>query len=43
MKKVGVVRLHILAAWRTESLFQFFAVIGFKRGDMINLEFKIDD
>ncbi|MHA2244334.1 MAG: GNAT family N-acetyltransferase [Candidatus Hodarchaeales archaeon] len=43
MKKVGVDTVYTLVSWRDWELLRFFDAIGFKRGDMVNLEFKIDD
>jgi hypothetical protein len=43
MKKVGVDRVYTFLNWREWGLLQFFDAMGFKRGDMINLEFKIED
>lgn len=43
MKKVGVDTVYTLVNWRDWGLVQFFDAMGFKRGDMINLEFKIAD
>ncbi|MFX0066443.1 MAG: GNAT family N-acetyltransferase [Candidatus Hermodarchaeota archaeon] len=43
MKKVGVDTVYTLVNWRDWGLLQFFDAMGFKRGDMINLEFKIED
>ena len=43
MKKVGVDTVYTLVNWRDWGLLQFFDAMGFKRGDMINLEFKIAD
>jgi len=43
MKKVGVDSVYTLVNWRDWTLLQFFDAMGFKRGDMINLEFKIAD
>ncbi|MFX0094308.1 MAG: GNAT family N-acetyltransferase [Candidatus Hodarchaeota archaeon] len=43
MKKVGVERVYTLVNWRDWDLLQFFDAMGFKRGDMINLELKIED
>ncbi|MFX1505633.1 MAG: GNAT family N-acetyltransferase [Promethearchaeota archaeon] len=42
MKKVGVDTVYTLVNWREWELLRFFNAIGFTRGDMINLEFKID-
>jgi len=41
MKKVGVDTVYTMINWRDWSLLQFCDAIGFKRGDMINLELKI--
>jgi len=44
MKKVGVdTTVYTFVNWRDWGLLQFFDAMGFKRGDMINLEFKIGD
>ncbi|MFX0173295.1 MAG: GNAT family N-acetyltransferase [Candidatus Hodarchaeota archaeon] len=43
MKKVGVDTVYTLVNWRDWELLRFFDAVGFKRGDMINLEFKIHD
>jgi GNAT superfamily N-acetyltransferase len=43
MKKVGVNTIYTLVNWRDWELLRFFDATGFKRGDMINLEFKIAD
>ena len=43
MKKVGVDTVYTLVNWRDWELLRFFDAIGFKRGDMVNLEFKIED
>ncbi|MBC8457811.1 MAG: GNAT family N-acetyltransferase [Deltaproteobacteria bacterium] len=43
MKKVGVDTVYTFVNWRDWGLLQFFDAMGFKRGDMINLEFKIED
>ena len=43
MKKVGVDTVYTFVNWRDWGLLQFFDATGFKRGDMINLEFKIGD
>ena len=43
MKKVGVDTVYTLVSWRDWELLRFFDAIGFKRGDMVNLEFQIDD
>ena len=43
MKKVGVDTVYTLVNWRDWALLQCFDAMGFKRGDMINLEFKTED
>lgn len=43
MKKVGVDTVYTLVNWRDWELLRFFNAIGFTRGDMINLKFKITD
>lgn len=43
MKKVGVDTVYTLVNWRDWELLRFFNVIGFTRGDMINLELKINE
>jgi len=43
MKKVGVDTVYTFVNWWECDLLQFFDAMGFKRGDMINLEFKIED
>jgi len=40
-KKVGVDTIYVFVNWRDWDLLKFFDRIGFKRGDMINLEMKI--
>jgi predicted N-acetyltransferase YhbS len=40
-KKVGVDTIYVFASWKDLDLLQFFDKMGFKRGDMINLEMKI--
>ncbi len=42
MKKVGVKKVYTLVNWREWSLLRFFDAMGFKRGDMINLEFELE-
>lgn len=39
----SLVSVYTLVNWRDWTLLQFFDAMGFKRGDMINLEFKIAD
>jgi len=41
MKKVGVDTIYTFINWRDWSLLQFCDAMGFKRGDMINLELKV--
>ncbi len=43
MKKVGVDTVYTLVNWRDWELLRFFNGIGFTRGDMINLELKINE
>ena len=43
MKKVGVDTVYTLVNWRDWELLRYFDAIGFERGDMINLKFKIND
>ncbi len=40
-KKVGVDTIYVFVNWRDWDLLRFFDRMGFKRGDMINLEMKI--
>ncbi len=40
-KKVGVDTVYTFVNWRDWDLLQFFDRMGFKRGDMINLDLKI--
>jgi predicted N-acetyltransferase YhbS len=40
-KKVGVDTIYVFVNWKDWDLLQFFDRMGFKRGDMINLELKI--
>jgi GNAT superfamily N-acetyltransferase len=40
-KKVGIDTIYIYVSWKDPDLLQFFDKMGFKRGDMINLEMKI--
>jgi hypothetical protein len=42
-EKVGVDTIYILVNWRGRGFLQFFDSMAFKRGDMINPEFKIAD
>ncbi|UCG90335.1 MAG: GNAT family N-acetyltransferase [Candidatus Heimdallarchaeota archaeon] len=43
MKKVGVDTVYTFVNWRDWDLLRFFNAMGFNRGDMINLKFKIED
>ncbi len=43
MKMAGVEMVYTLIDWREGDLLKFLNRIGFKRGNMINLELKIDD
>ncbi len=40
-KKVGIDTIYVFVNWRDWDLLQFFDSMGFKRGDMINLEMTI--
>ncbi len=40
-RKVGVDTLYVFVNWRDWDLLMFFDRMGFKRGEMINLEMKI--
>ena len=42
MKKVGCTTIYTLVNWRDWSMLQFFDAMGFKRGDMVNLEYKME-
>ncbi len=42
MKKVGVGKIYVLVNWRDWDMLKFLNEIGFTRGDMINLELKLD-
>jgi len=41
LKAMGVRTIYTLVSWNDWDLLQFFHVMGFTRGDMINLELKI--
>jgi len=41
LKKVGVEKVYTFVNWRDWGLLQFFDAMGFKKGDMINLEMKV--
>jgi ribosomal protein S18 acetylase RimI-like enzyme len=40
-KKVGIDTVYVFVNWRDWDLLQFFDRMGFRRGDMINLELNI--
>ena len=40
-KEVGVDTVYVFVNWKNRGLLQFFDRMGFKPGDMINLELKI--
>ncbi len=40
-KKVGVDTIYVFVNWKDWDLLRFFDKMGFKRGDMINLEMRI--
>ncbi|HVN98248.1 MAG TPA: GNAT family N-acetyltransferase [Syntrophorhabdaceae bacterium] len=40
-RKVGIDTIYVVVNWKDWDLLQFFDKMGFKRGDMINLEMKI--
>jgi len=40
-KKVGVDTVYVFVNWRDLDLLQFFEKMGFKKGEMINLELRI--
>ncbi len=40
-KKVGIDTIYVFVNWRDWDLLQFFDRMGFKRGNMINLEMTI--
>jgi len=42
MKKVGVGKIYVLVNWRDWDMLKFLNQIGFTRGDMINLELKVE-
>jgi hypothetical protein len=42
-EKAGVDNLYIPVNWRGRGLVQLFDSMVFKRGDMVNWEFKIAD
>ena len=41
LKKVGVEKVYTFVNWRDWGLLQFFDVMGFRKGDMINLEMEV--
>lgn len=41
LKKVGVEKIYTFVNWHDWNLLQFFDAMGFKKGDMINLEMKV--
>lgn len=41
LKKVGVEKVYTFVNWRDWDLLQFFDVMGFRKGDMINLEMNV--
>ena len=41
LKKDGVEKVYTFVNWRDWGLLQFFDVMGFRKGDMINLEMKV--
>ena len=41
LKALGMKTIYTLVSWNDWDLLQFFHAMGFKRGDMINLELKI--
>ncbi len=42
LKKVGVGTVYTFVDWRNRDMLKFFDKIGFGRGNMINLEMKIE-
>jgi GNAT superfamily N-acetyltransferase len=40
-KKLGIETVYVFVNWRDRDLLQFFDKMGFKRGDMVNLELNI--
>jgi ribosomal protein S18 acetylase RimI-like enzyme len=40
-KKMGIDTVYTFVSWRDWNVLQFFDKMGFKRGDMINLELSI--
>lgn len=41
--KNGIRRIYTLVSWDDWDLLSFFKKVGFKRGDLINLEYDIND
>ena len=41
LKKVGVEKVYTFVNWRDWGLLQFFDVMGFRKGDMINVEMEV--
>lgn len=41
LKKVGVEKIYTFVNWRDWNLLRFFDAMGFRRGDMLNLELKV--
>ena len=42
LKTLGVRTIYTLVNWKDWDLLQFFHAMGFTRGDMINLELKVE-
>jgi ribosomal protein S18 acetylase RimI-like enzyme len=40
-KKMGIETVYVFVNWRDRDLLTFFDKMGFKRGDMVNLELNI--
>ncbi|MEW6262596.1 MAG: GNAT family N-acetyltransferase [Thermodesulfobacteriota bacterium] len=41
LKKVGVEKIYTIVDWRSWDLLKFFSSLGFRKGEMINLELSI--
>ena len=41
LRKVGVEKIYTLVDWRSWDVLKFFANMGFRKGEMINLELNI--
>jgi ribosomal protein S18 acetylase RimI-like enzyme len=41
LKKIGIDTVYVFVNWRDWDLLQFFDKMGFRRGDMINLELNL--